>query len=165
MAALIQPRQRGHSLIEVLVATMVVGIGALGVAKLHMLSSQNNRIALEHSLATLLADDMLERIRANPAGVYAVALGTPPQSFANCVAGTCSPAELAAFDVAVWKCSLGNWQSETACASARGVGALPSNRRRAGLPAGDGSVASNGAGGVTVTVAWGASRVAIDGAP
>ena len=157
-------RQRGHSLIEVLVATMVVGVGALGVAKLHLLSAQNNRSALEHSLATMLAEDMLERVRANPRGAYDAALGAPPQSFVNCLASSCAPPELATFDIATWKCSLGRWRSEPVCASVRSAGALPPVRRQTSLAAGDGGIASNGAGGVTVTVAWGASRVDVDGA-
>ena len=161
MAALI--RQRGHSLVELLVATLIVGVGAMGSAKLHMLSAQNNRAALEHSLATMLAEDMLERIRANPLGAYGTALGIPPPAFVDCLASACSPSELAAFDMAAWKCSLGRWRQEASCARGRALGALPDADRQIALPEGDGGIEPNTAGGVTVVVAWGTSRLAIDG--
>ena len=146
--------RRGHSLLEVLVAILVVGIGALGIAKLHMLSARNNRLALEYSMATILAEDMLERIRANPSGVYAgTGVGQPPPSFVDCLASDCTPAQLATFDVAAWKCGLGRWRNETPCQAARGVGLLAAPTRQPGLPEGDGSIAIAGAV-VTVTVTW-----------
>ena len=143
----------GASLIEVLVALLVVATGALGLVGLQIVNAQNNRAALQRSLATVLAGDMLERIRANPdAGPRAIGEG-PPGAFADCSARTCSAAELAALDVAVWKCSLGKWNDEQVCATARARGLAPPLARQPGLPAGDGAVAQRN-GLVTVTVSW-----------
>ena len=164
MAAL--TRQRGHSLLELLVAVLVVGTGALGVAKLQMMNTQNNRAALEYSVATMLAEDMLERIRANPTGPYGgVGNGAPPPAFVNCLASDCAPMQLAAFDIAAWKCALGRWQRAAACRATRAAGVLAAPARQPGLPEGDGAIAVAG-NTVTVTVTWpstGANRLAVSG--
>ena len=149
---------------ELLVAVLIVGVGAAGAAKLTMLSSQNNRAALEHSLATMFAEDMLERARANPQGGYGIALGDAPSGYVDCLSRSCSAAELAVFDAVVWKCSLGRWLDDAACADARAAGALPDRRQQAALPDGDGSIQVDASGTVTVAVAWGASVATLEGA-
>ena len=150
---------KGFSLLELLVAVLIVAVGLLGIAGLQLASAQNNRGALERSVATFLAEDMLERARANPAADYTVAAG-PPAAFVDCLADTCSAAELARFDVAVWKCALGQWRETPLCQG------LPSSLLRGpGLPAGDGTVAANGDA-VTVEIAWrsgGGRRLTITG--
>ena len=158
--------RRGHSLLELLVAVLVVGIGTLGIAKLQMLNTQNNRAALEYSMATILAEDMLERIRANPSGGYAgIQAGQPPPTFVDCLASDCAPMQLATFDIAAWKCALGRWRSEAPCQAARTAGLLAAPARQPGLPEGDGAVAV--AGDIaTVTVTWpstAANNLAISG--
>ena len=157
----------GASLIEVLVALFVVATGALGLAGLQLASAQHNRAAAHRTLAVLLAGDMLERMRVNPGVRYPdVGLG-PPGGVVDCVARPCTPAELAAFDVAVWKCSLGRWNDEAPCVAARAIGVLPPLARQRGLPRGDGSISRDPAG-ATVTVAWqgiGAGQVVLGGAP
>ena len=60
------PRQRGATLIEVLVAVVVLSIGLLGLAGLQMTGLQTNHSAYLRSQATLLAYDLTDRIRANP---------------------------------------------------------------------------------------------------
>lgn len=147
-------RCRGNSLMEVLAAVLVVGVAALGVAKLELLNGQTNRAALERSMATLLADDMIERLRANPEAAYAaIGEGDSPPAFVDCLAASCAPAQLASFDIAVWKCSLGGWRDAAPCQAARQAGALPSTDLQPGLPAGDGSVVFAGDL-ATVTVSW-----------
>ncbi len=159
-------RERGNTLMELLVAVLVVGVGALGVAKLQLMSSQNNRAALHHSTATMLADDMLERLRANPSAAYpAMALGDAPPAFVDCLSAACTPQQIAAFDATVWKCSLGNWHDDAQCRAARAAGALAPPDRQPGLPGGDGALSVN-AGVATVTVAWNgsdATRISVSG--
>jgi type IV pilus assembly protein PilV len=60
--------QRGLSMIELLVAVLVLAIGILGITALQMVSLQNNRGALFRAEAVQLAYDMMDRIRANPEG-------------------------------------------------------------------------------------------------
>jgi type IV pilus assembly protein PilV len=55
----------GMSLVEVLVALVVISTGLLGVAGLQVLTLQNNHNSLLRTQASALADDILERMRAN----------------------------------------------------------------------------------------------------
>lgn len=57
--------QRGVSLIEVLVALMVLAVGLLGMAALLGNAMQFNQGAQARTQAVLLANDMAERVRAN----------------------------------------------------------------------------------------------------
>ncbi|MXY57744.1 MAG: type IV pilus modification protein PilV [Gammaproteobacteria bacterium] len=158
---------RGYSLMEVLVAIVVIGVGALGAAGLQLASSKNTRTALQGTTAVILAQDMAERLRANPQGAYVgVSDGSAPPGFVDCLAARCSAAQLASFDVTLWKCSLGRWRDDAACREARETGVLPPAQRRPGLPMGDGAIAWDGEGKFTVIVTWsgtGPHRVAVSG--
>jgi type IV pilus assembly protein PilV len=59
-------KQKGISLIEVLITMLVIGIGLLGMAKLQLSSVQSNYSSQLRSHATWLANDLLDRMRANP---------------------------------------------------------------------------------------------------
>ncbi|MCB1915256.1 MAG: type IV pilus modification protein PilV [Rhodocyclaceae bacterium] len=58
-------RQRGTSLIEVLVAVLVLAVGLLGVAGMQVSALRNNQAAYERSVATFLASSIAERMAAN----------------------------------------------------------------------------------------------------
>lgn len=58
-------RQRGVSLLEVLIAVLVLSVGLLGVAGLQTANIRNTQSAHQRTLAVLLASSMGERIRAN----------------------------------------------------------------------------------------------------
>lgn len=63
-----QPRcaQQGLSLLEVLIAVLVLSIGMLGVAGMQTATIKNSQSAQLRSVAVLLAAGMAERIRAQP---------------------------------------------------------------------------------------------------
>ena len=61
-------RQGGFTLIEVLISTLVLTVGILGVAAMQMVSFQTNQGAYMRSQAVYLAQDILDRMRANPQG-------------------------------------------------------------------------------------------------
>ncbi|MDP6374238.1 MAG: type IV pilus modification protein PilV [Pseudomonadales bacterium] len=156
-------RIRGFSMIELLVAVLVMGIGVLGITGLQMVSLQNNRGALMRAEAVQLAYDMMDRIRANPAGIPAgmdyngLNLGDSPPAAADCNYGDCSQAQMVSFDQAVWKCSLGGFEDDERCVALRDPagGVLPPFKEQPGLPAGDGSIAVDGGTGlITVSVQW-----------
>lgn len=63
--------QAGMSLIEVLVTLVLISVGLLGVAALQLTTLKSNQEAYVRSQASVLADYMLDRIRANQAGFRA----------------------------------------------------------------------------------------------
>jgi type IV pilus assembly protein PilV len=58
-------KSNGFTLIEVLVATLVLAVGLLGLLGLQAASIKNNLSAYNRSQATQLAYDMADRMRAN----------------------------------------------------------------------------------------------------
>jgi type IV pilus assembly protein PilV len=96
-----QARQNGMSLVEVLVALVVLSVGMLGIAGLYVEEMRANRTALTRTQAVSLANDMADRIRANPRGGIDY---EGPATLHACVAGVqCSSQELAQDDVARWR--------------------------------------------------------------
>lgn len=96
--------QAGISIVESLVAMVVLSTGMLGIAGLYLESMRANRTALSRTTAVQLINDMADRIRANRGGLtdYSLAAGTPPTSARDCVANTCTTAQLAAYDKTRW---------------------------------------------------------------
>ena len=124
-------RQQGFTLLEVLVALLVVSIGLIGLAGLMTTSLKNNQSASQRSQATWLAYDILDRMRANPtvaatanSGGYNINYGATPS--VSGVAGT----------------DLTDWLTELAAA----------------FPQGQGQISVNSQGVVTIHVRWNDSR-------
>lgn len=94
--------QRGFSLIEVLIALIIMSVGMLGIAGLYVQSMQAGRTSMLRHNAVTLAGDVADRIRSNPraAAAYAVVGGADN----GCVNGTvdCTEAEMAAQDILMW---------------------------------------------------------------
>ena len=147
---------RGFSMVELLVAVLVMGIGVLGISALQMVSLQNNRGALFRAEAVQLAYDMMDRIKAHgdPTAYNGLDLGdAPPSVGANCNTSNCTAAQMATFDQAIWKCLLGDFEDDDECSDLRDDGVINGDPNRMGLPEGDGSIAVAG-GMVTITVEW-----------
>lgn len=64
-------RQSGTSLIEVLVAVLILTVGLLSMIALHAASMRYGKMAEFKTTATQLADDLADRMRSNQAGVLA----------------------------------------------------------------------------------------------
>jgi type IV pilus assembly protein PilV len=122
--------QAGFSLIEILVAVLIVSVGILGVAGLQLLSLQNNTSAMFRTQAFQAAYDIIDRARANPGEDYSIAMADDPPTAQDCTASDCSRSQMRDYDQATWLAELA-----------------------ATLPSGDGEVDVSG-GTTTVTVRW-----------
>lgn len=102
--------QAGVGLIEVLMALLVLAIGVLGYAGMQLTALKAAEDANYRAMATLLAQDAMERFQANetematyttlnqwPAATQAP--GSAPADVDACVSAVCSPARLAAWDI------------------------------------------------------------------
>ncbi|WP_448089411.1 type IV pilus modification protein PilV [Pseudomonas azerbaijanoccidentalis] len=72
-----KPAQDGMTLIEVLVALVILSVGLLGAAAFQLNALKYTDSARMTSQASFIAYDMMDRIRANSAADYTV---TPPTS-------------------------------------------------------------------------------------
>lgn len=95
--------QKGFSLVEVLIALVIMSVGMLGIAGLYVQSMQAGRTSMFRHHAVTLAGDVADRIRANPTATNAYAASTGANN--NCVLGgvNCSPTQMAANDIFLWK--------------------------------------------------------------
>lgn len=102
------PRQRGFTLLEVMIAVVVFSVGLIGLGLLLTASIRANHVGFLHSQATFVAESIADRMRANIVGVWLDAYdGTWDSTVAApavpCTAGApCGPAEVAARDVWAW---------------------------------------------------------------
>jgi type IV pilus assembly protein PilV len=105
---------RGSTLVEVLVATLVVSIGMLGVAAMHVSALEGANNAQYRSRATDLAMSLVDRVRANysvdsayvTAAASACAVPATVCAMAPDDAGpatSCTPQQMATYDL--WEIS------------------------------------------------------------
>lgn len=104
----------GFTLIEVLVAVVILAVGLLGLATLMMTSLQSSQSAYNRSQASLLVSDITERMRGNikengdsqavNTDDYVISLsgGSTCPAAAACGGGGCGPTEQAQFDLFAW---------------------------------------------------------------
>ena len=104
--------QQGVSLVESMIALLVISIGLLGIAALQITSMKQNNSALHHSQAVWIASNMSERIRANFGAFdsYAAAGGidTDTSPTQDCHAGPCNIQQLVDGDAADWATEVQN---------------------------------------------------------
>lgn len=86
-------------MVEVLVALVVLSVGLLGLAMLQVKSMKINTEAFQNTQATLIASDLMEKIRTNRNGNYAIT--TKPSSRPSCTT-TCSSNDLATQEIWDW---------------------------------------------------------------
>ena len=108
------PQSRSHSgftLLEVLIALLVMSIGLLGIGKMMMLSARANDSAYMRSQATALAYTILDAMRANRSAAISQAYDTAQVVPALLACATaqpgCTSAQVAQNDTALWNNALG----------------------------------------------------------
>ena len=96
-------RQRGFSLVEVLITLVIMSVGMLGIAGLYVQSMQAGRTSMFRHHAVTLAGDVADRIRANPTAD--IAYTAPVGADNNCILGgvDCTATQMAANDILLWK--------------------------------------------------------------
>lgn len=108
-------RERGFSLIEVLVSMFIVSLGILALTGLMQASARYGKTSEMRSTATLLANDIADHIRANAGASdpvsgassyqlvdpYATAPTIPTPGKPDC-STACTPAQLAQLDLSGW---------------------------------------------------------------
>ena len=102
-------QQSGFTMVEVLVALVVLAIGLLGIAALYLNSLQSGRTAIYRTQAVNLAADLADRIRMNRTAqaAYATLFADVEASVPACATtGGCSDAEMASNDLNTWKAAL-----------------------------------------------------------
>ena len=106
---------RGFTLLEVLVALLIFAIGLLGLAGLQLKTHQSSSFAQSRTVATLGVSGLVERMRANLAGVTAgnynfdSGASTPslPAAVATCGTTGCTAAQMAQNDLREWILAIG----------------------------------------------------------
>jgi len=102
--------QRGVTLIEVLVAVVILAFGLIGLAGLQTTAITSNQLSMQYTQVSNLAQNLSERMRANRDAVFAnsynMAAGVPGSPTVNCGTTVCTSAQQAAWDLAVWYASL-----------------------------------------------------------
>jgi len=105
----VSTRQGGATLIEILIAVVILAIGLLGYAQLQSRALQINNQAFYQSRAAVMASSLFDRLRANREQAlnsndylyhYDGQDNLPPQP--DCELQHCSAGQIAQRDVALW---------------------------------------------------------------
>lgn len=100
-------KQGGAGLIEVLITMIIVTVGILGTLSMQNRSVHFNRGSMLQARASILAADIVDRIRTNPsqASNYRIGLNDSLANFTDCEnpQASCSVQQLAAFDIGTWR--------------------------------------------------------------
>ena len=125
-----QKSQQGVTLVESMIALLVISIGLLGIAALQLTAMSQNTSALNHSQAVWIAYNMSDRIRANITEFNNYdGIDTTTGYSQDCMSAVCTNAQMLTSDAADWSNLI------------------------ATLPGGRGQITSN-ADGLLVTVMW-----------
>lgn len=103
-------RERGVTLLESLVAILVVALGILGILAMQMRTLSDTQTAVRRAQAIRLIEDLSERMMVNPNALlnlseYASDYAKKAEDYdgADCFSAACNPAEQAAYDLWQWK--------------------------------------------------------------
>ena len=124
---------RGFTMLEAVIALLVLSVGLLGLAGLQSTSGRLSSESYQRSITTMAASEIIDKIRMRTGKVNR---GLRPATIASYAttpaAGSCNPlGSGVADDLACWKINLAKE-----------------------LPGGDGTIINNGNGFVTVRISW-----------
>ncbi|MCR4536074.1 type IV pilus modification protein PilV [Shewanella xiamenensis] len=141
--------QRGFSLIEVLVALVILVIGLIGIFNLHIVAKRGSFESFQQTQASYYANDIINRMKlnrtqlANYSGEYTGTLAKPAKECDVAVGAVslCTPAETEAWDLYQWEQSF------------MGAAEIVDGQNVGGLDTPTACIAIDGTT-VTVAVAW-----------
>lgn len=122
-------QQQGFTLIEVLVTLLILSIGMLGVAGMQVQGMRSGSLATQRLAVVMKAQEIAERIRINSGAVNSYEVGAGGIGVDHgCFNGKeCSSAQLAEYDVYLWKQDLFNVLPSDASATITVVNPNPAN--------------------------------------
>lgn len=127
--------QKGFSLIEVLVTMVIISFGLLGIAGVIVNALKNNNSSYARTQASVLANDIIDRMRANRTTAE-----TAPYAYNLALTADPAGSGVVLNDLTQWRAALA-----------------------AAMPSGTGSVTMADATQVTVVVQWNDARASGDG--
>ncbi|WP_448568706.1 type IV pilus modification protein PilV [Thalassotalea ganghwensis] len=151
-------RQKGMTFIEVLVALFLIVTGILGAVAMQATAKKSSFDAMQRSLASALAQDIIEKMRSNDARALANYAGNdfgeslnPLPDRCNDVLDDCSAAQIATNDLYEWELAL------------MGADVLNGVNNVGGLVGGRACIVVTNVNQVNVTVSWQGREVIADG--
>lgn len=107
----VSSRQRGVSLIEVMMAVLVFSVGLIGMAGVLVMATRSNQAAYVRTQVTFLANSMADRMRANTVGVWAGKYDSTNYAGITGIttcndASPCDPGQVAKRDQQIWVAQL-----------------------------------------------------------
>ena len=101
--------QQGVTLVESMIALLVISIGLLGIASLQITAMSQNASSLNHSQAVWYAYNMSDRIRANISEFANYdGIDTANSYSQDCMSSACTNAQMLTADAADWATMTGN---------------------------------------------------------
>ncbi len=144
-----ETKQKGMTFIEVLIALVIMVTGILGAVAMQATAKKGSFDAMQRSLASSLAQDIIERMRSNNSATLALYAASSPYGSGkiispptcNSAGALCSPTQMVTHDLYGWELAL--------------MGAAVTNGENnvGGLVEGIGCLSVNG-NSVTVVVTW-----------
>ena len=142
---------KGFSLIELLVAMLVLGTAVFAHVGLHGQMFLEMQSAQRHLLAQQIALEWLHYVEFGviDSGREALAAGPPPAINLSCLNRYCARSQIAAYQAALVKCQIAQYAQSPGCVLVRDRDALLPLQQTVRLPAGEVT-----ADGVAISVTW-----------
>ena len=102
-------KSAGFTMLEVMISIVIIAFGLLGIAGLQAFALKNSQSASARLTATVLAEDMVDRLRSNQPAMASAEYNKPNtadyDSNIDCATNPClasAPANMADYDRALW---------------------------------------------------------------
>lgn len=101
--------QKGFSLLESMIAIIVMVLGILGILGAQMKTLTDTQASVRRAQAIRLIGDLGERLQNNPDALGNLSTyTTSPKTSNDCSSAVCTPAELATYDIKQWRTNVTN---------------------------------------------------------